>query len=82
MGEARNRAFDYLKGKYVAVLDTDDIWFPSKLEKQIKYFSDEDVGIVISNAYFFNEKRRVLIYDKKPFEGWAFLCLFRFGSLF
>ena len=64
MGEARNRAFKHLNGKYVAVLDTDDIWLPTKLEKQIKHFSDKEVGIVISNAYFFNKKKKVLIYKK------------------
>lgn len=72
LGAARNRAFKHLKGEYIAVLDVDDIWLPTKLEKQIKHFTDKEVGIVISNAYFFNKKKKVLIYKKKPFEGWVF----------
>lgn len=30
----RNRAFDLCRGSYVALLDSDDIWYPEKLAKQ------------------------------------------------
>ena len=35
--EARNEALAHSKGKYIAFLDSDDIWLSSKLEKQIKF---------------------------------------------
>ena len=35
--EARNEAFAYANGKYIAFLDSDDLWMPTKLEKQIKF---------------------------------------------
>ena len=72
LGEARKRAFEMVNGDYVAVLDTDDIWYPEKLEKQITYFDDKNIGIVISNAYFFNEDKKINIYNNKPFEGMVF----------
>ena len=72
LGEARKRAFKYLKGEFVAVLDVDDIWYSHKLERQIQYFSDSETGIVICNAYFFNEYKKKTIYQKPPFEGWVF----------
>mgnify|MGYP003956655605 CR=1 FL=1 len=72
LGEARKRAFEHLKGKFVAVLDTDDIWYPTKIEKQLQYFDDIDVGLVISNAYFFNEIKKIKIYKEKYFQGWVF----------
>lgn len=34
---ARNRAVDLATGKYLAFLDSDDVWFPDKLSKQINF---------------------------------------------
>lgn len=42
---ARNKAVDIASGIYMAFLDSDDVWFPEKLSKQI-YFME-------NNAYYF-----------------------------
>jgi len=71
LGEARKLAFEKCTGEYIAFLDTDDIWYKEKLEKQLKYFKD-DVGIVTCNTIFFNEKTKEQLYRKKIPEGYVF----------
>lgn len=36
----RNRALKEVKGKWIAFLDSDDLWMPEKLEKQIAFMTD------------------------------------------
>lgn len=42
MGAAisRNNALKEVKGKWIAFLDSDDLWEPSKLEKQVKFMEE------------------------------------------
>lgn len=49
-GIARNKAIEESKGRYIAFLDSDDIWTPDKLEKHIKYM--QTVGAVFSHTSY------------------------------
>ena len=44
----RNLGIGNSNGRYIAFLDSDDIWLPTKLENQITLFKEENVAIVFS----------------------------------
>ena len=44
----RNIGILSANGRYIAFLDSDDIWYPSKLENQIPLFKDEKCAVVYS----------------------------------
>jgi glycosyltransferase involved in cell wall biosynthesis len=47
--EPRNMALEKAGGRYIAFLDSDDLWLPGKLERQIPLFGSKEAAIVFSN---------------------------------
>lgn len=41
---ARNTAMDHAKGRYFAFLDSDDLWLPEKLEKQVAFMESKNIA--------------------------------------
>jgi glycosyltransferase involved in cell wall biosynthesis len=62
---SRNLALQKARGRYIAILDCDDLWLPTKLEEQIPLLErDNDIGLVCSDAFWFNERGK----EKRHFE--------------
>lgn len=80
-GDARNEGFRLAKGKYIAILDSDDISFPERLKKQADYLDGHpDVvavgsqvekitatGDVVGVSAYPERVRRSFLH--KPFNG-------------
>ena len=45
----RNEAIMLSKGRYIAFLDSDDVWLPDKMQHQLALFSNPDAAIVFSD---------------------------------
>lgn len=52
---ARNEGIKQAIGKYISFLDSDDIWLPTKLEKQIKFMQDNDLAVTCSSYHTIDE---------------------------
>ena len=64
--EARNLAIEKSNGDFIAFLDTDDLWCNEKLEMQMDFFSNSEVGLVYSNLWIIkNNTNKRKIYTKK-----------------
>ena len=53
--KARNVAIRQSKGKYVAFLDSDDLWNPKKLEKQLSFMYENEIAFSYTNYQFISE---------------------------
>ena len=56
---SRNRALREAKGRWIAFLDSDDLWMPDKLEKQIRFMEEKNYAYSYTNYVEIGE-------DSKP----------------
>lgn len=75
LGEARNLALQQVRTDFVAFLDCDDLWEPTKLEKQLKLFTNSpSVGLVCTDTIMFDGKRNLnrVFAGSEPARGHVF----------
>lgn len=57
---AKNYGLRLVTGEYLAVLDNDDLWLPTKLERQVEVLRNKpDVGMVSCQAFIMEDHGRV-----------------------
>lgn len=72
-GAARNHGLRIASGKFIAFLDSDDVWLPNKIEEDLKIFnSNPEAGLVYSDIQIIGadgKLKRELKREKKT--GWV-----------
>ena len=49
IANSRNQAIQMAKGRFLAFLDADDLWHPDKLELQLKFMTEKNIGFSYSS---------------------------------
>ena len=79
VGYTRNRGIKEARGKYLAVMDADDVAVPNRLEKEIQYLEEHgSVGAVSGMMYMIDErgnksgKSRLIAYEAQDVKAHLF----------
>ncbi len=82
VSSARNLGLQMASGKWVAFLDSDDLWLPRKLETQVRFFSQNPEAVIcqteeiwIRNGRRVNPQKKHRKFSGDIFDPSLLLCL-------
>ncbi|MBN2853831.1 MAG: glycosyltransferase family 2 protein [Clostridia bacterium] len=64
VSHARNKCLEHATGQYIAFLDSDDLWYEEKLEKQISFMEKNNIQFCYSLYDYIDEQSEKI--KKKP----------------
>ncbi len=65
---ARNKGMELASGRYIAFLDSDDLWYPKKIEKQIALMKEKKQSFSYTSYEMIDENKSVIIKKTKVLE--------------
>ena len=78
VGMSRNIGIKNSKGKFIAFLDSDDVWHKNKLKKQINFMKKNKTDFSFSDYLIINKNEKVLKKIKAPkkitFNNLSYAC--------
>jgi teichuronic acid biosynthesis glycosyltransferase TuaG len=89
-GGAVNVGFENAKGEYITFLDSDDLMYPERLEKQVKFMqAHSGIDMTYGNMVIFQEGKDIKTYDaieftkdpKKIMQGFSKLSMEKLKQL-
>ena len=60
IADTRNRCIQTASGRYLAFLDADDLWYPEKLEKQLRFMQERQAALSYTSYDLIDEKGQPL----------------------
>ena len=79
LSRSRNIAIDAAKGKYIAIMDTDDICEPTRLEEQVRYL-EENPNVVACGTWIHAFGKREHIFKRVINDTEYYRCCLLFNN--
>lgn len=67
-GVARNNSIEKAQGRYIAFCDSDDMWVPDKLEKQLSFLKDNGYKFTHTFTKVIDDQGAVVGMNRKPIK--------------
>lgn len=86
VAHVRNRGIQLAEGEYIALLDSDDVWEKTKIERQIELIRHESADIVYCSLDFIDEngetiKQPFVVPQKTDYRKMLVRCVFTCSTI-